>query len=203
MEKMRKLKELLEEYGYTRWECVSIEKVKSMPGDMWVLHDRDDVNERQKGDIAHSIKGIDRLSEVSKKYTSVLIAALPSGDGDVRPTGAVNVKDALKKAGFASKLYTMLPIKRLAVMSGLAEYNRNNVTSVPGIGSRVQYTVFLTDAPYNDANWRENPVMASECANCDICIEACPRGAISKERFLFYREKCKACNTECYWSCPL
>ena len=118
---MEKLKELLEKHGCPRWECVSFEKVKSMPGDMWALHDKDDVHEKQKGNIAGSIKGIDGLS----------------------------------------------------------------------------------DAPFDDSNWREEPVMAAECEDCDICIHACPNGSISKDRFLFYREKCKGCKTECYWSCPL
>ncbi|MCL1806889.1 MAG: hypothetical protein FWG31_04230 [Oscillospiraceae bacterium] len=200
---MEKLTELLEKDGYTKWQCVSFEKVKSMTGDLRVLHGQDGVHEKQKGNIAHSIEGIEKLSEMPKKYTSVLIVALPRGDGDARPSGGVNVKNALKEAGFAAKLYLSLPIKRLAVLSGLAEYGRNNVTSVPGIGNWVQYTVFLTDAPFDDSTWREKPVMAAECEDCDICINACPKGSISKERFLFYREKCKGCNTECYYSCPL
>ena len=203
MEKMIKFNEFMQKYGYTRWECVSVDKVKSMVKDMWDLHDNDDVHERQKGDIAHSIKMIDKLQNEPKKYTSVLIVALPRQDGDVRQIGNVNVKNALKEAGFAGKLYTGVPIKRLAVLSGLAEYCRNNVTRVQEIGSWVQYTVFLTDMPYDDSNWRDDPVIASECEDCDICINACPKDAISKERFLFYREKCKGCNTECYWSCPL
>ena len=203
MANMEKLKELLENYGYTKWECVSIEKVKSMPGDMQVLYDRDDLHQSQKSHISSGIEGINKLSAVPKKYTSVLIVALPREEGDARQSGGVNVKSALKDAGFASKLYTSLPIKRLAVLSGLAEYNRNNVTSVRGIGSWVQYTVFLTDAPFDDSNWRDKPVMAAECEDCNICMTACSRGAISKERFLFYREKCKGCKTECYWSCPL
>ena len=197
------LSKLLEKDGYTKWECVSIEKVKSISADMKILYDKDDTHQSQKNHIGSSIEGISKLSEVPKKYTSVLIVALPRGNGDARPSGAVNVKAALKEAGFAGKLNTMLPIKRIAVLSGLAEYGRNKVTSVPGIGSWVQYTVFLTDAPFDDSNWRDKPVMAEECEDCDICINACPKKAISKERFLFYREKCKGCNTECYWSCPL
>ena len=200
---METLRALLAKDGYTKWKCVSMEKVKSMPADMWALHGKDDVHERQKADIACSINAIEKLSEMPKKYTSVLIVALPRGDGDARPSGGVNVKNALKEAGFAAKLYTSLPIKRLAVLSGLAEYGRNNVTSVRGIGNWIQYTVFLTNAPFDDSAWREKPVMAAECEDCDICVNACPRGSISKERFLFYREKCKGCNTECYFSCPL
>ena len=200
---MEKLKELLEKDGYTRWECVSFDKVKSMPDDMWVLHDTEGIHEKQKGDIADGIKWIGRLSDVPKKYTSVLIVALPRGDGDARQSGGINVKKALQEAGYAAKIYPSLPIKRLAVLSGLAEYCKNNITSVPGIGSWVQYTVFLTDAPFDDSKWRDKPVMAAQCEDCDICMNACPKGSISKERFLFYREKCKGCNTECYWSCPL
>ena len=203
MEKIDKLNKLLNEHGYDKWECVSIEKVKSMPEDMWALHNNDDVHEKQKNDIAHSIKMIKKLLQEPQKYISVLIVALPRRDGDERQNGNVNVKNALKEAGFAGKLYTGVPIKRLAVLSGLAEYCRNNVTRVQGIGSWVQYTVFLTDMPYDDRNWRVSPVIAKECETCDICINACPKGAISKDRFLFYREKCKGCNTECYWSCPL
>ena len=203
MGKMDELKELLEKDNYTKWECVSFEKVKSMLGDLRVLHDKDDVSEKQKGNIADGINRIEGLSDAPKKYTSVLIAALPRGSGDARKSGNINVKKALKEAGFASMLYTSLPIKRLAVLSGLAEYGRNNITSVRGIGSWVQYTVFLTDAPFDDSKWREQPVMAAECEECDICAKVCPKGAISNERFLIYREKCKGCNTECYFSCPL
>jgi ferredoxin len=174
-----------------------------MTNDMIALYNIEDLHERQKGRIASNINGIEKLSEIPSKYTSIFIVALPRKEGDMRKIGADNVKKALKEAGFAAKLYTSLPIKRLAVLSGLAEYCRNNVSSVPEIGSWVQYTVFLTDVPFDDNNWREKPVMATECKNCEICINACPKGAISKDRFLFYYEKCKGCNTECYWSCPL
>ena len=200
---MEKLKALLEKDGYTRWKCVSIEKVKTISNDMWTLHGNDEVHEKQKGHIARTAKAIEDLSKAPKKYTSVLIVALPRGDGDARPSGGINVKNALKEAGLAAKLYTSLPIKRLAVLSGLAEYCRNNVTSVPRIGSYVQYTVFLTDATFDDSSWREKLIMAAECEDCTICMNACPRGSISKERFLFYYEKCKGCNAECYWACPL
>ena len=99
MAKMEKLKELLESYGYTKWACVSIEKVKSMTGDMRTLYDKDDLHKSQKSHIASGIDGIEKLLLVPKKYTSALIVALPRGDGDARPSGGVNVKNALKDAG--------------------------------------------------------------------------------------------------------
>ena len=203
MEKIEKLKELLESYGYTKWACVSLEKVKTMEEDLQILCNQVDLEKSQRGHIKSAIQGIKDFAKLPKKYSSILIVALPRGDGDARESGGLNVKSALKEAKFAAKPCLSLFVKRLAVMSGLAEYNRNNVTSVPSLGSWVQYTMFFTDAPFDDSNWREKPIMAPNCENCEICINACPKGAIKKDRFLFYREKCKGCNTECYWSCPL
>ena len=73
---MEILKELLEKDGYSRWECISFDKVKSMPDDMWVLHNTNGIHEKQKGDIADSILWIGRLSEIPKKYTWCAIFVL-------------------------------------------------------------------------------------------------------------------------------
>jgi len=48
-----------------------------------------------------------------------------------------------------------LPIKTLAVCSGLAEYGRNNVCYVEGLGSYLQLAVAASDMPCDSDPWRE------------------------------------------------
>ena len=42
---------------------------------------------------------------------------------------------------------TCLPLKTLAVRSGLAKYGRNNISYVPGLGSFHQLAAFFSDLP--------------------------------------------------------
>jgi epoxyqueuosine reductase len=85
----------------------------------------------------------------------------------------------------------LLPKKLLAVRSGLAEYGRNNITYVPGMGSSHRLVVFYADLPCDEegADWRE-PQMMSRCESCRACLRHCPSGAISSERFLLRAERC-------------
>jgi epoxyqueuosine reductase len=99
------------------------------------------------------------------------------------------ITDAVKKAGYAVKFDSFLPLKRLAVQSGLAEYGKNNITFVHGMGSYVNYTAYSSDMPCEEDNWR-NVVASSACDNCDICINNCPTGAIQKDRFMINNEIC-------------
>jgi epoxyqueuosine reductase len=83
----------------------------------------------------------------------------------------------------------LLPKKLLAVRSGLAEYGRNNVTYVPGLGSFHRLAVFASDLPCEDEYWRE-PAMMAPCESCRACLRHCPSGAITTERFLLRAERC-------------
>jgi len=84
---------------------------------------------------------------------------------------------------------TELPLKQLAVRSGLAEYGKNNICYVSGMGSFLQIVAAYSDLPCAEDGWRE-PVMMKSCDGCDLCRRACPTGAISSDRFLLHGERC-------------
>jgi len=82
-----------------------------------------------------------------------------------------------------------IPVKLLAVRSGLAEYGRNNITYVGEMGSYVRLMVFASDLVCGGHEWHEKRAMA-RCERCEVCSRNCPTGAIDKSRFLLRAEKC-------------
>lgn len=83
-----------------------------------------------------------------------------------------------------------LPHKRLAVRSGLAEYGRNNICFIDGMGSLITLFVFISDMPYDKQyTWREVKNM-DICNTCNRCRKNCPTEAILADRFLIDNEKC-------------
>lgn len=82
-----------------------------------------------------------------------------------------------------------VPKKLLAVCSGLAEYGRNNITYVEGMGSFHRLTAYYSDLECDQDYWRE-PVMMDLCQKCEACRRGCPTGAIGTDRFLLRAEKC-------------
>jgi epoxyqueuosine reductase len=83
----------------------------------------------------------------------------------------------------------VLPIKLLAVRSGLAFYGRNNITYVPSIGSFHRLTAFYSDYDSPVDYWQEKRALPA-CGKCRACLTACPTGAISSDKFLIRVEKC-------------
>jgi len=84
---------------------------------------------------------------------------------------------------------TKLPLKLLAVRSGLASYGRNNICYVPGMGSFLQLVAVYSDLPCWEDSWREVQMM-KRCQNCHACRLKCPTGAIPIDRFLLHAERC-------------
>lgn len=82
-----------------------------------------------------------------------------------------------------------LPLKRLAVQSGLAVYGRNNITYIPGRGSNFSYAAYFTDIACAGSEWRSLG-LAPSCAGCSVCLKACPTGAIREDRFLIDTDRC-------------
>jgi epoxyqueuosine reductase len=98
------------------------------------------------------------------------------------------VAEAVGKEGYHIAT-PKLPLKLLAVHSGIAEYGRNNIAYAPGMGSFMRLTAVYSDMPCETDHWRKVQMMKN-CENCRICQKACPTGAISKNRFLLRAEKC-------------
>jgi epoxyqueuosine reductase len=106
------------------------------------------------------------------------------------------ISSALEHGGYhMAKAEVWLPIKRLAVQSGLAEYGRNNITYIPGVGSYVGYAVYFTDMEPDTDQWRPC-VTAAACSGCTACMEHCPTGAIRPDRFLLDNARCLAAYNE-------
>lgn len=82
-----------------------------------------------------------------------------------------------------------LPMKMLAVRSGLGKYGRNNITYTSDLGSFVGLEAFYTDVPCNDYVWREIYRM-EECDSCRACINNCPTKAIVEDRQMIKVERC-------------
>lgn len=86
-------------------------------------------------------------------------------------------------------LWASLPEKLLAVHSGLAEYGRNNIAYIPGMGSFFRLVAYFSDFPAEEEAWGDLKMM-KRCENCTACINKCPTGAIPEDRFLLNAEKC-------------
>jgi epoxyqueuosine reductase len=82
-----------------------------------------------------------------------------------------------------------VPLKTLAVRSGLGEYGRNNICYVSGMGSFLQLAACYSDLPCDRDDWRE-PVMMEACEKCSACLHKCPTQAIATDRFLLHAERC-------------
>ncbi|MBY9003089.1 MAG: 4Fe-4S binding protein [Candidatus Lokiarchaeota archaeon] len=91
--------------------------------------------------------------------------------------------------------YGRFPVKTLAVRSGLAKYGRNNITYVSGMGSFHRLVPFYSDVPIEEDIWVEREMM-DECEKCNACMNNCPTGAISNERFLLKVDRCLTYHNE-------
>lgn len=88
-----------------------------------------------------------------------------------------------------------LPLKRLAVRSGLAVYGRNNICYVEEMGSNLSFAAYFTDLPCDASSWTELRT-AELCETCRSCYKHCPTGAIREDRFLIDNEKCLSAMNE-------
>ena len=81
-----------------------------------------------------------------------------------------------------------------ARLSGLGFIGKSGLFVSTKYGSKVRLATVLTNLPLRS----ETPIIESACKNCNICVNACPAGAISGKEYvegvsreeLFSSEKC-------------
>ena len=98
------------------------------------------------------------------------------------------LKEWLAAEGFGLSR-ALLPLKLTAARSGLAKYGKNNITYIGQYGSFHQLSGFYTDWETGADPWQEMEILKA-CKNCTLCREACPTGAIMKDRFNLDMSRC-------------
>ncbi|MCX6667912.1 MAG: FeS-binding protein [Euryarchaeota archaeon] len=83
----------------------------------------------------------------------------------------------------------ILPLKLLAVKSGLGQYGKNNICYVDSMGSFTRLEAFYTDYEFPTDDWHDKEIMES-CTTCSLCQNACPTHCIPKERVLIHADRC-------------
>ena len=83
----------------------------------------------------------------------------------------------------------ILPMKLLAVKSGLGKYGKNNLCYVDGMGSYTRLEAFYTDYEFLTDDWCEKELMKS-CTTCSLCQHACPTHCIPNDRILIHADQC-------------
>jgi epoxyqueuosine reductase len=116
------------------------------------------------------------------------------GYDGIRKKAEALISNILSKKGYRIES-TKIPLKLLAVRSGLGSYGRNNVCYVQGMGSFLELVAVYTDMPCHKDSWRETKMMES-CKNCFACQKNCPTGAITTDRFLLHAERCLVFHNE-------
>jgi epoxyqueuosine reductase len=107
---------------------------------------------------------------------------------EIRATCKEILSRILGKKGYSVER-AILPMKLLAVKSGLGKYGKNNICYVDGMGSFTRLEAFYTDYEFPTDDWCEKEIMES-CTTCSLCQNACPTQCIPKERFLIHADHC-------------
>ncbi len=112
--------------------------------------------------------------------TGPIEAVIPSTylSSDGRERCLETMRSILDGAGY-SVTDARVPRKLLAVKSGLAQYGRNNIVYVKGLGSKVRLDTYCTDADLGAEEYhRVGSELLSSCPPCRNCHHHCPTGCI-------------------------
>ncbi|WP_292470286.1 4Fe-4S dicluster domain-containing protein [Methanolobus sp.] len=73
--------------------------------------------------------------------------------------------------------------------AGLGNFGMNHLLITKDFGPRIRMTAILTDAPFEDDEVIQLPLINDACRGCMKCIEICPVDALTEEGVI-HREKC-------------
>lgn len=209
---IKELKALAEKKG-DKLEIVSIDRLTTMKEEIDNLQNEKPLNGMQKWIINNLYKYNYGKETFTRRSVIIIAVPFPAAYANVifnrngkeyRFYATVGVSfaktskyitDIVRKAGHKIKFEGFLPLKRLAVQSGLAEYGKNNITYVKDMGSFVSYTAYSTDIPCEEDNWRD-VIVSPMCENCEICMSNCPTGAIRKDEFIIDCQRCLSAMNE-------
>jgi epoxyqueuosine reductase len=200
-----KIREVIKPHGYQA-RTVSITRLQEVQESVRSLVRQGLINKRLSEIWHFYLESNKELLEAK----SIIIVALPqhitrlgfSWKGNMYPAEAAPgyfcaadefkaeevLRNMLQNSGYKISK-TRLALKTLAVRSGLAQYGKNNLAYVPGMGSFCRLIAFYTDAPCEEDNWLEVVAMET-CEKCILCFENCPTKSIIADRFLIHAEHC-------------
>jgi len=98
------------------------------------------------------------------------------------------ISSVLGKKGYSVDR-AILPMKLLAIRSGLGKYGKNNLCYVEGMGSFTRLEAFYTDYEFPTDDWCEKQLLDS-CKTCNLCKNACLIHAIPDKRILIHADHC-------------
>ncbi|MFC1524824.1 4Fe-4S binding protein [Planctomycetota bacterium] len=97
---------------------------------------------------------------------------------------AMKVCMLLREQGFKALYSRQIDLRQAAKLAGIGAAGRNQMLITPEAGPRIRLVVIMTDASLEF----DKPFTQELCKDCDICIKACPNGALSEAGF--ERSKC-------------
>ena len=118
----------------------------------------------------------------------------PTYASSIDATAIMTLEEVLVPNGYKI-VRASLPLKLLAVRSGLARYGKNNISYVEGMGSFHRLIAFYTDLPVVSDTWRQ-PQPLDECEGCNACTKKCPTGAIDPDQFQLRAGRCLTLHNE-------
>ncbi|MFC1900819.1 4Fe-4S double cluster binding domain-containing protein [Chloroflexota bacterium] len=205
MDIYEQIKQELNQYGY-RFSTVSITHLSELQDVVAKLIRQGLVNKQLSEKWSFYLRTNERLPEAK----TIIIAAIPQPItrirfewqgmaylADIAPN-YIYTEDEAQLEGILRGLLgdngyrivkASLALKTLAVHGGLAEYGRNNLVYVRGMGSFLRLIAFYTDCSCDEEDLREAKAMEL-CGKCTLCLENCPTGSVTEDRFLIRAENC-------------
>jgi len=90
-------------------------------------------------------------------------------------TMTIAVEKLLEERGYNTAYASSISHKRLAQLAGFGNYGKNSLIINPTFGPWLRFAAVLTNAEI----LTDNPFEQDLCGDCEVCIRACPAGALT------------------------